>query len=338
MKHTKTFLALALAGLSGAAFAQYTSPELMLVTDFGGTTPNGATVPAQIERYDPYTGDYLGAFGAGYVTDPYGIAVVGTDAYVSNPFVYAGNYFSRIDKFNFSTGAYDGSIFSTGPYNISGLATYGSNLLATDYGDGSFNNGGVYTYNSSGQQTGFYGLANGTVANSIATDSSHSYIATGGGAGLLSYNLDANGLTTGLHFQNGNGIGKIYFGVASLASANTVFTCGHATSGSSATIIDAYSETTGGLIGEYSNTNDERLISLAFGHNGMLYALDETTDQVQRFDATTAIAYGPLGSFAINDTADPISLAVYAAPEPVSMFGLGLGIAGLLVRRRRRQS
>jgi len=330
VRQLKTFVVLVAAGLAVAAFAQYTSPELLFVTDYGGTTPLGATVPAQIERYDPYTGAYLGAFGAGYVSDPTGIAIQGSEAYVTDPFSYGGTYFTRIDKFNFSTGAYDGSIMDSSAYNLFGLSDYGSNLLACDYGDPSVGNDGVYTFNSAGSQTGFWALPAGSEAESIAADGSHSYIATAGGPGLMSYNLDANGLTTGLNFTAG--AGNVYFGAAAFAAKGSAYAAG--LNSSAVGVIDEFS-TSGVLLSEYTN-GSQGFDSLAFGHNGIMYAFDALNDQILRFDGTVPLNFGPLGSFALNDTADGRRMAVYAAPEPVSMLTLGLGIAGLALRKRRR--
>ena len=332
MKYTRMLVALASAGMAGAAFGQYTSPELMMVVDDGGTTLNGNVAPAQVERYDPYTGAYLGAFGAGYLTDPVGITLMGQDAYVSDPFTSNGVSYSRIDKFNFSTGAYDGSIFSTSPYNIYGLATFGTNILASDFGRGG-NFGAVYTYNSAGVQTGVQSLPTDAYADSLSTDASHDYVATSGGLGLFSYNLNSAGIATGLNFITG--VGNAYLGTTTFTNSNnttTIFASGvSGTTGEG--IIDAFNAS-GGLLSEYSDPT-LGINSLAFGHNGLMYALAGGS-QILRFDGTQSVGFGPIGSFDLNDTANGVRIAVYAAPEPAAIAMLALGTVGLLARRRRK--
>src|ERR1022692_4349145 len=135
MKTNRSIASSFLAACSGLALAQYSSPELMLVADAGGAVGSGH--PSQIERYEPYTGAYLGAFGAGYLHNATGVNVIGQDAYVTDSLINAnGISYSRIDKFNFSTGAYDGSIFNSGPFQLTSTATYGGNLIVSDDGPG----------------------------------------------------------------------------------------------------------------------------------------------------------------------------------------------------------
>ena len=327
-----TIKSIALAAICGAActaLGQYTSPELMLVTDSGGTLADGTVVAPRIERYDPYTGAYLGSFGTGYVHDPVGIAVVGQDAYVADPFTYAGTGFTRIDKFNFSTGAYDGSIFAGAPYNLYGLAKYGTYTLASDNGNGG-NSEGVYTFDANGNETNFFAMPSGIFPESIAADGSHDYVATVSG-GLFSYNLSASGVTTSLNF-NATPAATLY-GVA--VNQGDVFTSGYA-NGTSDGVIYEYN-TSGALLGEYSNgIASNGYYSLAFGHNGMLYAAG-AGNVITRFDGDYNIEFGPLGSFSMSQTAEAERIAVYAAPEPASMFGLGLGAVALIARRRRRK-
>jgi hypothetical protein len=332
MKFTRSLVALASAGLAGAAFGQYSSPELMMVVDDGGTTANGNVAPAQVERYDPYTGAYLGAFGAGYLTDPVGITLMGQDAYVSDPFTSNGVNYSRIDKFNFSTGAYDGAIFSTSPFNIYGLATYGTNILASDFGLNG-NLGAVYTYNAAGAQTGIQSLPTDAYAESISTDASHDYVATGGGLGLFSYNLNSAGISTGLNFITG--VGNGYYGTTTFTNSNNITTifAGGVNGITGSGIIDSFNSS-GGLLSEYADPT-VGINSLAFGPNGLMYALAGGSE-ILRFDGTEPVGFGPIGSFNLNDTANGVRIAVYAAPEPGAVVMLALGAVGLLARRRRK--
>jgi hypothetical protein len=186
----------------------------------------------------------------------------------------------------------------------------------------------VYTFNSSGTETSFYTMPSGTFPESIAADGSHDYVATYEG-GLYSYNLNSTGVTTSLNFHAAPA--DYLYGVA--VNEGDVFAAGYSSTTDDGQILEY--NTSGALQGTYdSGTENIAYNSLAFGHNGMLYALtgDNT---IQRFDGNYNIEYGPLGSFALSETADAQRIAVYAAPEPASMFGLALGALALIARRRR---
>lgn len=323
----KHIMLAALAGTAVFAQAQYTSPEMMMVVDDGGSI-NGNTIAPRVERYDPYTGAYLGSFGTGYLMNPSGITIYGQNAYVSDQFTYDGAAYSRIDEFNFSTGAYEGSIFNSEPYNLFGLGTYGSNIVASDFGYGG-SGGAIWSWTSTGTLNGSYSLPGTPYAEDIATDSNgHDYVASAFG-GLFIYNAGSNGLPTSLVSQVGTTTG--YVGVATTSALpGTVFAGGATSVGE----LDEYNSA-GGLLSDYQTGSSMYYYSLAFGHNGMLYALT-SSQTIQRFDGTTSLNYGPIGSFALGDTAHGIRMAVYAAPEPVSTSLLVLGTAGFLIRRRHR--
>src|SRR5579862_1551093 len=149
MKEYRLLIVAVVLGVT-PAFAQYSSPEVMFVLDEGDGT---AAHPVQIERYDPYSGAYLGAFGAGYIHAGQGISVIGQDVYVTDLYQPAA-YYSRIEKFNFSTGAYDGTVFNGGPNRLVSVSSYGGNLIAADYGTGAAGSGEVWTLGPTGALIG----------------------------------------------------------------------------------------------------------------------------------------------------------------------------------------
>lgn len=343
MINSRLFVLTAMTGLAGAAFAQYTSPELMLVTDAGGTLSNGIVVPAQVERYDPYTGAYLGAFGAGYFTGgiPDGITVVGPNCYVTELFTVASTEFSRIEEFNYSTGAYQGTVFNSGPYQLTSTSTYGGNLIATDYGNSVGGNatGIIWTLSPTGTYLGSVSLPSDVQTKGATVVGSQLWVATQNntsGNQMFVYNLNSNGTINGsptIYGANSNA----YTSVVSTTVNGTqyVYGGGYSVGGVNGE-IDKFS-TTGVFQNEQAIAGDgAAAYSLAAGHNGLIYAWDYSTDKVTRYDGGASFGFGALGSFTLNDTAIGQNIAVYAAPEPVSMAFLGLGAVGLLARRRRR--
>lgn len=337
----KLITAALFAACAAAALAQYSSPELLMVTDVGGTLANGTVLPAQVERYDPYTGAYLGAFGAGYFEGtPSGITVIGQDAYVTDIFTH-GSKFSRIDKFNFSTGAYDGSVFNYGPYQLTSTSTYGGNLIVGDYGPGT-GNGYIDTLSPTGNELSYVSLPTNIVTKGATVVGSQLWVATtnvstGIGTGMLVYTLNLDGTintTSGPTSVGTPGGGYTSVVTTSVNGTQWVYAGGY------------NAALTNGLIDRWTTgetPQGEQLIagspngahSLAAGHNGLIYAFDSSNKKVVRYDGGDSFTFGPLGSFALSDTANGNNIAVYAAPEPVSMAFLGLGVVGLIARRRR---
>jgi hypothetical protein len=332
MKLTKTLGSLVAAALGSAAIAQYSSPELMLVADGGD-----AAHPPQVERYDPYTGAYLGAFGAGYFQGaPDGISIIGQDAYVTDLFEIGSTDYSRIDKFNFSTGAYDGSVFNPGPDQLISTCTYGGNLILGDYGGGG-GTGIIWTLTPTGGLVSETHLPTNVVADSTAIVGNQLWVAAKNNAGTsetLIYNLNADGSINGS--PTGIGAQGSYLSIVTTTVNGTqyVYTGGYDTSVSNG-VIDKWT-TSGAFAGEQTIPgNFYGAISLAAGHNGIIYALNEANG-IARYDGGSSFGYGSLGGFTLSNTVTAENIAVYAAPEPVSMAFLGLGVVGLIARRRRR--
>lgn len=326
--------------VSSLAAAQYSSPELMLVADAGDGT---SAHPRQIERYDPYTGAYLGAFGAGYFQGtPIGVSVIGQDAYVTDTFTVNGTEYSRVYKFNFSTGAYDGSIFSSFPYQLTSVNAYGGNVIVGDYGNGLSGNptGSIYTLNSTGAIVGSVSLPTNVVTNGATIVGSQLWVATvnlnaGSAGSMLVYNLNSNGTINGGPTSVGTpGGGFVSTTNATINGSQYVFAGGY-DAGLNGVI---YRYTTAGAYAGSQTLSAGRNTawSIAAGHNGMLYNYGLGSNVITRYDGASSFGYGPLGSFTLTNTTYAENIAVYAAPEPVSMTLLGLGAVGLIARRRRK--
>ncbi|HTQ12071.1 MAG TPA: hypothetical protein VMI31_18555 [Fimbriimonadaceae bacterium] len=342
MTTNRILIAAAAVGLGNSAFAQYTSPELMLITDAGGTTLAGTTVSPQVERYDPYTGAYLGAFGAGYFDGgiPDGIVVAGPNAYVTELFDVNNTEFSRIEEFNYSTGAYQGTIFNSGPFQLTSVNPYGGNLIATDFGNSVGGPTGIiWTLSPTGAEIGAVSLPTNVVTKGATVVNNQLWVSTlnnASGNQLYVYNLNANGTTSGgptIYGASGNAYTSV--ATTSVSGTQYVYAGGYNTAGTNG-VIDRFT-TSGGFAGESVVTSDPyAAYSLAAGHNGILYSWDFSTDKILRWDGGASFGFGSLGSFTLDYTAEGQNIAVYAAPEPVSMTALGAGVLGLMLRRRRR--
>jgi hypothetical protein len=336
MKTTKLILSALTVVAAASSFGQYASPEVMLVTDSGGTTPAGTTAGAQIERYDPISGDYLGAFGLGMVTSPSGIAVSGQTAYVADNLEVSGVFFSRIDKFNWSTGAYLGSLFDPAPFLIQGLSVYGNSLLASDIGNGTGADSALYTFDlTTGNKIGSVSLPASSFPSKVTTIGSQAFVSGAGGAnsgGIYRYDLNANGTVAGSATQIAtNPIGAIA-GYTSKSGTNYVFSGG---TSSTSPVIQKWT-TSGTLVDSLSlGAGHSFPTTLGFGHNGMMYSMEIDGTSINRYDAETPLFLGSLGSFQLTNTGNSQSFAVYAAPEPLTVLGFGVGVLALIRRRRR---
>src|SRR5262249_49492631 len=142
----------------------------------------------------PTNGQYLGSFGTGYLVNPFGLTVSGDTAYVSTITAAFGTYFSKVDKFNWSTGAFLGSLFSSLPYEITDLTIYGNSLLASDFGDGIGGNS-MRTFDlTSGAMIGTADLPNNIGNYRITTLGNQAFVdASQNGNGFYRFDLNPNG-------------------------------------------------------------------------------------------------------------------------------------------------
>lgn len=322
-----------LAVLSSLSFAQYSSPEMIMVADAGDGT--SAHVP-QIERYDPTTGAYLGSFGSGYLHSVGGMTVVGQDLYVSDVLSVNGIVFSKIDKFNFSTGAFDGSLFNPSPYDIDGIASYGGNLVVTDFG-ASFGSstGGIWTLSPTGATLQYTSEPYSNPEN-VTIIGNRAWVGSARN-GLGYYTLNADGTINGA-YQLVAGGSNSYYATGQAKVNGNQYLYDSVTNG---TYSLERRDANGALLDSITLASGKFAPYLAIGHNGSIYSLEDGnigygTESITRYDGGAPLGLGSMGSFALSNTWFGSQIAVYAAPEPVSLVMFGAGIVGLALRRRRK--
>jgi len=290
------------------------------VTDAGDGT---ASHPNKIDRYDPTNGQYLGSFASGYFGTPNGMKVSGFDVYVADQ--HSG--FSKIDKFNWSTGMFEASYFNSSPYNFTGVETYGNSVIALDSGTGAGGAVAIWTFDATtGATLGSFSLPASSGPQRASVKNGYLYVGSSAWSPTR-YTLNANGTVVagsafGLGLGNETALttntwgGVDYFN----DSANT----------GSPLALNRRLLSTGAVISGVSIATS--FTGLSFGHNGVLYG--QTGNRVDRYD-TNALFLGTVGSFNLTQTWNAKDIQVYAAPEPFSMAALGAGVLTLLRRKRR---
>ncbi|MCE9557446.1 MAG: PEP-CTERM sorting domain-containing protein [Armatimonadetes bacterium] len=323
MKKTVCLIALSFAGLSFGSF------DLMYLPD---VTYN------KINRYDPVNRVYLGSFAspsAQYIA-----------AHVNSPYITASET-NRTTIHDAVSGDYvNGTVLTTdyGSMNAGGdvLGAVNSTLRVF-----STPSGGVFQAGSSGFSTNIRGTAFvGSNYAALATDASGNIainvvspsfallsstvivnvVATAGGLGALS-GLAATTSTGGI-----TNLWFTYRSNANVATLQRVTLTGTAVSGSIGLSMTGFS--TASLTSSYA---------VMAGHGSAVYVVGPdattlTTTRSQKFGAfgtvNALISDGTTNAFSVPTTGG-WSGANVIAPEPSSL--LGLGLAALLLRRRRRQ-
>jgi len=295
-----------------------------------------------VQVFDSVTGAFTGSLTpTGGWGSPTGIAVG------SNGDVYVADSTDNVvDQFS-ANGNFLGTFIGTGLVAPSGL-TFGpdGNLYVANFGPG--NDSYISRFNASGNpvdgtpfvpsSTGLYdpgAIAFGTDGNLYITDSSNGALdKVIGTTGAFSTLVPAGCPST--PFSNPQGIAVAPGGNLYVSDAG--FGCDGAAYG-----VYEYS-TIGTLLGTFIAPNVlSTPIDLAFGPGGNLYVTDSGS-RVALFNGTTGAelpdfvpsngSAGPL----IDPTFLAFSPTVAATPEPATFGLLGMGLAGLLLRRSRRLS
>jgi hypothetical protein len=316
------FLALCAGlGLSSGARASF---ELVMVADTGTKS---------IHRFDGTTGVYLGSFGGGFLASPESFVIDSV-----NHLAYVGDFgLGRTRVFNYNTGVLvrDIAVGGNGLYQTLGLM--GNGNLCVGYNNGGF---GAYTpngaYAANIQNQNVAGMS-ASGMGSVAHRSGRTFLSTyrsdslagaaiqiSSGSGLNIYK-SAEITTVGgwvdraqLAMQGDRGIWM---------SANRTmqnFTTNAAGStiafGSSYALTDFFNNSANGV---------------GFGHGDSVYVAGRNSGNTS--GVIGRYLYGnstQLSSFGSGIIQTPGMVQVVVAPEPGSMIALGLGLAGVLGRRR----
>lgn len=317
--------------MSAVAWGSY---ELLMQIDmdFGG-------VPA-IRRFDPVSGAYLGAFGAGYLRDPSQMIYRNGELYVLDsvgPLVAQG----RIHRFNPSTGAILGTIALPSGWGKAGgnsgfsiLAN--GNFLVSDGVTGSASFLNEYTPTGAYLANRFWGGATGAAYFGMAYSEAYRriYAVNAGTNSIDVFDYNSSGafntpvqsfLVAGGPIQMNIFGGYVYY------TAQSTYDYVHRFpilgNGNLGTV-----ETLDPSIATYLRTR-----GAGVGHSPYAYTMQQngTTSKwsFQRFNHVTK---DPLGTFGegivLNPRGNP---EIIAAPEPATLVALG---AGMLALRRRRKS
>lgn len=298
-----------------------TSYELLFVADRGTQS---------VHRFDPMTGTHLGEIGKGFLSDARDVTV---DASRGEINVFEGN--GRIVRFDYSTGLYKG----------------GWNVMPNAAGFHRAQNGEYLAwsatmltrYSAAGVSLASYAAAAGF--NIRGAD-----VAANGGAGFLYIGMrdpanSSNRSTMRWNLANGsNDLNQLWFAdrlnFRSNLALNTYESFGDRW-------IELDISSSAGL--SFTNpvnltTTALRLGQPSWGHSypgtrGIGYVparnAANTGGLVIRYDADTGTLRGTFGEGRLQD---PVGSATVLAPEPGTMIALGLGLAGLVAKRRRRKN
>lgn len=309
----KRSLLFVLAGIAVIAQAA-DSPEVLFVANLG---------LGQINRFDPISGASFGAFGAGIISYPMGVA---NDA---NGIVYVSDNMATgtvIRKFNGFTGNYLGQLGPTRSDVIAGLHIGPDGYL---YGATTPNSigasGGIIKVDRNTGATQYLALAgsvnptdvcygvsqifvnaqNGTYAVNPATFTQGALYSTLTGTTFLNFDQNrSNWFAGGRGAQWG--IGTERFSLYNFAGA-------------------AIGASNGVSIGDLTNGHDLMYASVKDGSGNWF---------VQRYDPLNKTFLGTFGALGAGNYYG--AMACYTAPEPASWFALGCGAALVAIRRRRK--
>lgn len=323
MKGCSTGLLALCAGLSLTSAAR-ASFELVMVADYGTKS---------IHRFDGSTGVYLGSFGGGFLISPDSLAIDSETgiAYVGD------SALSRVRGFNYNTGVLvsDFTYSSAGIFQTMGRGTDGSLYLG--YNVGGYNRFPLgssvgITVNiqniNGGNASGMGSVAHRSGRQILATYKSdatpNAALQISTGSGLVAYksaeitNIGGWGARSQLAMQGDRGIW--------MSSNRTLQNFTTNATGSSIAFGTSYA-----LTDYLVNTVN----GVGFGHGDAVYVAGRNSGNTS--GVIGRYVYGnstQLSSFGSGILQTPGMVQVVVAPEPGSMIALGLGLAGIVGRRR----
>lgn len=300
----------AVFGLGTSAFASF---DLVFVADTGTDS---------IHRFDGDTGVYLGSFGAGLLVDPMSIAI---DKPNNRLCVSASNGVFQLDLWN-------GNLLNmTSTGNAHHLITGGGANFLWSYASSQNFLAGMFT----GFDGAYYGQTMPTTSlfGGIALNNSSllAYDVTSLKLRTYSYGGFGNSATLQKSFNvtgataNGqlavNSVGQILLADGTLNRIHSI----------SAGFADG-ANTTYSVVSELSSVT-----GVGFAHNAFYYASGRNTANTSglllRRNATYPGTFGTYGSGILQQ---PRDIAVIAAPEPAQFAAIGLGILGILFKKRKK--
>lgn len=296
-------------GIIGQAHATF---DLIFVADVGTDS---------IHRFDGDSGVYLGTIGNGALVDPQSIQI---DKVNNRLFVGAGNGFFQFDLWSGTL------VNAIAVYNVTHLTELapgqqlGTFSSAANWMGGFLPNFDGYYGGLNMPATSIYGGITKYQSSFMAADITGSRVRSYSGA---TWGGTATVANTYLTTTNG-GYGQMmanstYFGVAD--GGNNRVHYGHSGYANGSTLA-------------WNSVNEASTISgLAFAHGNTYYASGRNSANTSGALYRRSLGVGgTLGTYGTGILQQPRDIAVMIAPEPGVYLGFGVGLAGLLLRRRRK--
>lgn len=306
--------ALLLAFVGFAVFAKAAdSPEVLFVANLG---------KGQINRFDPISGASFGAFGAGIISYPMGVA------HDANGIVYVSDNIgttSVIRKFNGFTGNYLGQLGPTRSDILGGLHIGPDGYL---YGSVTINSigssGGIIKVDRNTGTTLYLALTGSVNPTDVCYGVSQIFVSAQNGTyGVNPVNFTQgtfNSTLAGTTFLNFDQNRANWFagGVGGQWNLGTQRGTVHNFAGAS------LGASSGVSIGDLTNGHDLMYASVKDGSGNWF---------VQRYDVLNKQFLGTFGALGAGNSYG--AMTCYTAPEPASLFALGCGAALIAIRRRK---